>query len=58
MRNLRTIPDIDVQQYLNTVDKYVKKYVPDLSDFCIWDSYYAYKPPTSIYELMPPFKGL
>ena len=57
MVNLRTMPDVDIKRYLATVDKYVKKYVPDLSEFCIWDTYYAYKMPTDIRELVPPFKG-
>ena len=57
MENLRSMPDIDVQKYIKMADKYIKKYVPDMSDFCIWDTYYAYKPSTTIKELVPPFKG-
>ena len=57
MENLRSLPDVDINRYLAVVDKYMKKYIPDISDFCVWDTYYAYKPSTGMSDLLPPFRG-
>lgn len=55
LRDLQTLPKIDVKKYVVRARNFINKYMPD--NIYVWDYYYMYMPSADYTNWVPPFKA-
>jgi hypothetical protein len=57
LQHLNRLRDFSIQKYIDAAKIALEEYLPEMTNFCMMDFYYKYKPSTDYFNWIPPFKS-